>query len=301
MKTNLLIKFAAILLMVSTLPLQSSSLENSLLWRISGNGLATPSYLFGTHHLVAISFLDTVNGLREAFERTEQTVGELDMNNMAGMHLQMMQHALMPEGITYESLLNDEDFELLDNELSRFSGMGISMGRFKPAMLAQVITLSIYQRYYPEVATGENIDFYFQQKARQRSRPVVGLETIEDQIFALLKVNSIERQAELLMCLIRHPELLKSTLSRLHEAYFAHDINALYELWAGDDTYNPCPSTDEEKNALNKDRNLRWLEQLPAIMSEQSSFIAVGALHLPGEYGLIKGLRRLGFTVEAVL
>ena len=63
---------------------------------------------------------------------------------------------------------------------------------------------------------------------------------------------------------------------------------------------DPCPSTQEEKDVLNKDRNVKWLEKLPAMMSEKSSFIAVGCLHLIGEGGLIEGLRKLGYKVEAV-
>ena len=51
---------------------------------------------------------------------------------------------------------------------------------------------------------------------------------------------------------------------------------------------------------MNKDRNVKWLEKLPAMMSEKSSFIAVGCLHLIGEGGLIEGLRKLGYKVEAV-
>ena len=51
---------------------------------------------------------------------------------------------------------------------------------------------------------------------------------------------------------------------------------------------------------LNSDRNRKWLDQLPSIMEEKSSFIAVGCLHLPGDDGLIEGLRKQGYSVEAV-
>jgi uncharacterized protein YbaP (TraB family) len=289
-----------ILLAICILPLQSFALENSLLWKVSGNGLEKPSYLFGTHHLVPLSFLETVNGLNEAFEQTEQTVGELDMSNMMEMQMQIMQRAIMPEGVTYQSLLSEEDYALLDNTLISFTGAGLAqLGQMKPAMLSQLVVVMLYQRYYPETAFGENIDIHFQQKALMRSRPVISLELIEDQIHVLFEVNSIEHQAESLMCMIKHPEMMKEVIDRLHTMYFAHNINALYELWK-EDAGSPCPSTEEEKNALNKDRNLRWLEKLPAIMNEKSSFVAVGALHLPGENGLIEGLRKLGYTIEAV-
>jgi len=89
-------------------------------------------------------------------------------------------------------------------------------------------------------------------------------------------------------------------MDELQNAYLSQNIDALYELSIKDMPNDPCPSTDEERDALNKDRNVRWLEKLPAIMAEKPSFIAVGCLHLPGEIGLIEGLRDLGYTVEPV-
>jgi uncharacterized protein YbaP (TraB family) len=300
-KTTFIFAFV-ILLMSGTLSLQGSTPENSLLWRISGNGLAQPSYLFGTHHLVPISFLDGIYGLSEAFESTEQTVGELDMRNMAEMQMQMMQRAMMPQGITYESLLSADDIALLDSKLTSLMGVGLAQfGVMRPAMLSNLITIMLYQRYYPEMASGQSIDAYFQEKALMRSRPVRALETAEDQLNALLETTSIERQAELLMCLVRHPEMVREQLHRLHAMYYAFDINGLYASMREENENTPCPNTDEEIDAMTKNRPLRCIDQLSAIINEKSSFIAVGALHLPGEYGLIEGLRRRGYTVEAVI
>ena len=279
---------------------QNVANENSLLWRISGNGLAQPSYLFGTHHLIPISFLDGINGLNEAFERTEQVVGEVDMSDMMQMQMQMMQHAMMPEGVTYESLLSADDIALLDSKLTSLIGVGLAeLGMMRPAMLSHLITITLYQQYFPETAL-VSIDEHFQQKALARSRPVRALETTESQIHMLLLSSSIERQAEGLMCMVRHPEMLTEHIHLLNEKYEAFDINGLYAFFIESNQTSPCPSTDEEINALTRNRPLRCIDQLSSIINEKSSFIAVGALHLPGEYGLIEGLRRAGFTVEAV-
>jgi uncharacterized protein YbaP (TraB family) len=103
----------------------SSKISDSLLWSISGNGLEKPSYLFGTHHLIPISFLDNIEGLEFAFESTEQTVGEIDLNEMNHLQLKLMSEALMPEDITYDSLLNAEDIALLDSALHEWVGLGL--------------------------------------------------------------------------------------------------------------------------------------------------------------------------------
>ena len=44
-------------------------------------------------------------------------------------------------------------------------------------------------------------------------------------------------------------------------------------------------------------RNRAWLPGLAAELSRGGAFVAVGALHLPGEAGLIELLRKQGFTV----
>ena len=95
---------------------------NALLWKISGNGLEFPSYLFGTHHLVPLSFLDSIIGLEEAFEATEQTVGELDMSKMSEMQIKIMGAAIMPNEYDYRTLISEADFQLLDKTLKELTG-----------------------------------------------------------------------------------------------------------------------------------------------------------------------------------
>lgn len=279
----------------------SNGEPGSLLWKVSGNGLEQPSYLFGTHHLVPVTFLDSLNGVHEAFESTEQTVGELDMSNMTELQQKIMSESVMPDGVTYDSLLPPEDVALLDSALTELVGVGLGqLGPLKPALLSNLISVTLYQQYYPSLASGKSLDQYFQEEALKRTRPVIGLETTEDQIHLLLNTQTLERQADLLICMVKHPELLKEQMDELQTAYHSQDVDALRELYEKEMPHDPCPSTEEEKNAMNGDRNRKWLEKLPAIMEEKSSFIAVGCLHLPGEDGIIEGLRNLGYRVEAV-
>ena len=55
-----------------------------------------------------------------------------------------------------------------------------------------------------------------------------------------------------------------------------------------------------KKMSIIYNRNKAWAEKLPAIMKAAPTFVAVGALHLPGEKGLLNLLKRQGYTVEAV-
>lgn len=279
----------------------SSGKDNSLLWKVSGNGLSQPSYIFGTHHLAPTAFLDSVAGIETAFENTKQTVGELNMANMAEMQMKIMSAATMPEGVTYNSLLQPDEVNEIDSTLKKLLGVGLDqLGILKPALLSNLISITIYQQHYPKLSNQISLDQYFQDEAIKRSRPVIGLENTEDQINILLNSQTLERQAELLICMIKNPDLLKEQMDELQVAYHSQNIKALYELSEKELPNDPCPSTEEERNAVNKDRNQKWLEKLPEIMLDKPSFIAVGCLHLPGKVGLIEGLRNLGYIVEPV-
>ena len=148
------IEFLAIASIVLVSCAQTSAREgSSLLWKVSGNGLEKPSYLFGTHHLIPIAFLDSVNGLEEAFEATEQTIGELDLSDMAELQMKLLGESQMPQGVTYDSLISLENRALLDSTLTSLIGIGLGqLGQMKPAILSNLISVTLYQKYYPTLS-----------------------------------------------------------------------------------------------------------------------------------------------------
>jgi uncharacterized protein YbaP (TraB family) len=58
--------------------------------------------------------------------------------------------------------------------------------------------------------------------------------------------------------------------------------------------------TSRGNESLLDERNNQWIEQLPKLMKEQSLFVAVGALHLTGESGLVNQLRKKGYTLTPI-
>jgi uncharacterized protein YbaP (TraB family) len=93
---------------------------------------------------------------------------------------------------------------------------------------------------------------------------------------------------------LKEKDGLKSAIAVMNDAYTRNDLNTLHKLmYAG--TYKR-----EEMKPLLDDRNHYWMQQLPELMKDQSLFIAVGALHLVGETGLVQELRKKGYTVTPV-
>ncbi|WP_165020164.1 TraB/GumN family protein [Dysgonomonas sp. ZJ279] len=297
--------FITLVLLIFTATIASAQdinkLSGSLLWKISGNGITRPSYIVGTHHLAPVSFTDSISGLKEALNATNQVVGEILMGNEAEMQAKLLKVAMMPDSETYHTLLSKEDYEILDKGLNEVLGVGLDkVGRMRPGILSTLYSLALYTKLYPEYKMGqESIDEYLQRTANDNGKTILGLESIEDQVHALLDSEPMEAQIEVLICTVSNNSFEKETADLLNDYYYAGNLTGMYNL-ALNDPNDPCPTSKSHKDALLKNRNNKWIGELPAIMKDKPSMIAVGALHLAGEEGLLYQLSKLGYTVEAV-
>ena len=72
------------------------SANAQLLWKVSSNGLSSPSYIMGTHHLAPLSVKDGITGLQKAMDETQQVYGELKMSDIQSpATIQKMQKMMM--------------------------------------------------------------------------------------------------------------------------------------------------------------------------------------------------------------
>lgn len=276
--------------------------DGALLWKISGNGLSKPSYILGTHHLTQVSFVDEIPGLRDVIESSEQTVGELLMSDQTAMQAKLQQAAMMPAGETYNKLLTPEEYKDLDLGLKDMFSVGLGQfGQLKPGMVSMLYSVTMYSKldnsYNP--MSHEAIDAYVQRLATEKGKPCLGLETVEDQIYAIFDAEPLQDQAKSLACAVKNKAFSEESLKKLNKYYKEKKLAAMYDL-AFNNPDEPCQMSQTYQGAINKDRNDKWLAKLPQIMSEKSNLIAVGALHLGGEEGLLYQLAKRGYTVEAV-
>ncbi|MDL2255617.1 TraB/GumN family protein [Parabacteroides sp. OttesenSCG-928-K15] len=281
-----------------------SPFNGALLWKVSGNGLEKPSYVLGTLHLFSESFVDSIPGLRSVMQEAQQVVGELDMLDAASMQAKMMQAAMLPEEESYKKLLSEAEYARLDEGLKKFIGMGLDqVGGFKPGMLAPMISIVLYTQVDPSFnpATFVGIDTYVQQVAKEEGKPIVGLETVEDQIFVLFDAAPQRIQMESLLCALENMDNGVEEIRDFIESYRTADLNKIYDASYSDEASNPCHTYSiASKPELLDKRNARWMEKLPRIMAEKTSLIAVGALHLVGEEGVLYQLDKMGYKVEPV-
>ena len=277
----------------------SNDKTNALLWKVSGNGLEKPSYILGTLHVAPKAKLDSIPGAMQMLESCERVVGELVMSDAMAQISIIQQAGMMPTDTTYEMLYTEDEYQKVSNGIKECTGVGLDhVSMFKPGMIRTSVSLFMCRKYFPDFDVNEAMDNYVQQYAYSVGKDVIGLETIDDQIDALYRSSSLKRQAELLLCLFEYFEETWKSSEKLIDAYNSADLAAIEAI--SNDVEDPCPSTQTELDALNKNRNDNWIKKLPEIMSEKSSFIAVGAAHLVGESGLLTQLEKLGYKIEPV-
>lgn len=283
-------------LLASALTLSTVSAGAQLLYKIDGNNLQQPSYIFGTHHLSPLSITDSIADYKAAFESSPQVVGEIDMTvNPMVLQMKMQPYMLAPEDSTLSVVIPADKYAMVDESFQKYAPMpGLTLAMFdamKPMVVQTTISVGMVASQLDGYVQGEQLDTYFQTEGVKAGKKIVGLETPEQQAQLLFNTYPISTQVENLIEIVEQPEKMIEISKRLNESYAAQDITSLYNL---------SVETDENSEMMQKlldERNADWLTKLPAIISETPSFIAVGDLHLPGEKGILAGLRNLGYTV----
>ena len=255
--------FSLLLLIVTAV-----SVNAQLLWKISGNGLEKPSYLFGTHHIAPVSVIDSVPGMNDAIANSDKIYGEMIMSEATSPQSQqvMMGYAMAPQDSLLTSVLAPAQIDSLNTMLKRYMGPMGSANQFaqlKPAMLSTLLALMQSQTIFPNFNPQQQLDGEIQKRGAALGKEIGGFETIQDQCNALFG-SSIIAQAENLM---------------------EDPANGASEEWT--------------ERMINR-RNANWMRVMAGLLPTASVLIAVGAGHLPGDEGLISLLRKNGYSVDPV-
>ncbi len=280
--------------------MQIVAVQAQLLWKISGNGLDQPSYLMGTHHLAPLSITDSIAGFNEAFTASQQIIGELVMSEVHTPEvMQIMQQAMMIEGdTTLQQLFLPEEYEMVNKFSKENLMLDLAMApKLKPAFIQNNLIVVLYIKTIGGFNPAEQLDAYFQAEGAAKGKKVSGLETPAYQFNLLYNGATLQRQAELLVCTLSNIDKSLNETKELTDAYMAQNIEELYLISQKRNNDN-CDATPAEMAALLDSRNIQWAEILPAKMQESPAFILVGALHLPGDNGVINLLRQKGYQVE---
>ena len=270
------------------------SINAQLLYEISGGGLEKSSYLFGTHHMVPVETATKIEGVFRAFNDCSAVIGEFVDDNPEEMQRQILAASKMEESIF--KLLTSEEKALIDSALQAELGLTLANVQYmRPNVIAMIYEMTVRERVLKSQAGDMAMDSYFQVAGSELGKMVYGLETVEDQLKILLRSIAVERQAEILVETIRNTNDIITENAKLDSLYVKGDLEGLYEM-----LIEAEDMTEAEKFLLVDERNYDWLPKIEKHIKQEPCFIAVGALHLPGNDGLINLLRKAGYKVKAV-
>jgi uncharacterized protein YbaP (TraB family) len=261
--------------------------DGALYWAISRDG-EPAGYLLGTVHSEDPRVLDF----------TEAFASQLDANQVFAMEMvpdlptltRLTEYMHYQDGTTLEQHVGAERFARVRAALADYRVPPDWIARMK--VWAAMMTLSV-----PPPRTGLFMDFSLSLRAAGAGLKVVGLETLEQQLSFLEKMPD-EQQLSLLDQALDEHGRVGEVHDQMVDSYLAGDLQAL------------VAQVDEQLEELSPEarryfmaqgieaRNQRMLSSALPLLKESRVFIAVGALHLPGDQGLIALLRREGYELS---
>lgn len=267
---------------------QAQPLEKALIWKISGNGLEKPSYLFGTIHATCDATLDAAT--LKALEETKQLYLEIDMDDPM-LQMQMMQGMAMKDGVTISSLVSEEEFIVIDEFLQKNIGMSAKMiNTFKPFMLSSMLLPKLLDCEF------QSVEMELMKVTKAQNEEVYGLETIGDQLQVFDKIPYQDQVNELLKTAKSDLSKEKEEMKKIMDVYKTKDIEKM--LVVMDESDNKVSADNKDVLLVNRNRN--WIPVIEKVIKSTPTFFGVGAAHLAGDDGVIKLLRKQGYKVEAV-
>ncbi|MCL2298417.1 MAG: TraB/GumN family protein [Proteobacteria bacterium] len=249
-------------------------------------------YVLGTLH-VGKAGEPLRQEIAQALFRSSQLVMELSFDDLPKMAPLMA--ARMCQDACLRKQISSETFTKLE---ARIPEMKIGMERIPAWMISSLLVIADYAKagFSPELGTEIRLMKIW------GNRPTRGLETPEEQVEALASMND-SAQRESLESYLALPEEKRLSLFReLHQTWRGGDAEALYAWYQKmnkEQKLSPNAVKEfDEKMILS--RNQRLVERLkPFFAADKPVFVAVGALHLGGDQGILALLRAQGFSITA--
>ncbi len=271
-----------------------------IFWKIEKPGLKT-SWLLGSMHVTDPRVLNLPLYAQAARDGADTIVIESDEilseKKAAAALLARPDLTMFTDGTTIEKLLSREDYARLGAGLQQ-RGIPISaVSRMRPWMIASAVALPACE--ISRKAKGiPFLDQKIATDAAAEGKQVRGLETLAEQLQAMAELP-VEFHLKSLIETLELGSKMNDVVETMTDLYLSGDIGMTIPMLK---TVSPDGKDEESDYAsfeqrIILDRNKIMAERAAPILASGNVFMAVGALHLPGDGGVIELLRKQGFTV----
>ncbi|HEX2113338.1 MAG TPA: TraB/GumN family protein [Alphaproteobacteria bacterium] len=289
---------AAALLLLVLLPQQlaAESLRNGqgVLWQVARGGKPV-AHVFGTIHLADPEIIALPAPVAAAFQAASSLSVEAILDDAASRTL--AQAMALPAERNLQDLVPADVFHRAAAAAQPYGLQPVHLNRLKPWALALLITVTP-DEIVRRSAGRQALDVWLTQQARAAGKTVRGLETMEEQIAVFDSLPEAEQAAFLSGAAIDIAQK-QQLMAEMKEAYLRRDIAGVRQAAQKGTTERDRAAADKLEHAMIDERNRRMVERMQASF-DGSAFVAVGALHLPGENGVLALLERAGYSVTRV-
>ncbi|MEQ8928166.1 MAG: TraB/GumN family protein [Fulvivirga sp.] len=262
---------------------------NSLLWEVSGNGLAQPSYIFGILKFIPSNDYYWPEKVDKAFKSSQILSTETQLDHHARHELNKAAH--LEGGNSLADYLTEEELEKLSGIFSNRFGISdfkfnVVYKKFKPIMLSTTMTRLSY---------GDNVKYYELELINQANSLGIttqALEKVEKEVEALEKIKLEDQVKSLKHTLENFDDQLKD-YEELVSYYKKGDLHKTLEY-----TMHPLENHSDYEAHFIYGRNKAWIPKIEEYMKSGQTFFAIGASHLSEEAGVLNLLRKKGYTVK---
>lgn len=273
---------------------ESLTYGQGLLWKVEKGGAA--SHVFGTVHSVDERILRLPAPVADVFEAASSLTLELVSDAAAELRAQRVM--LLADGRTLKDLIGPEDFAAVVELGERYELPAAMLQLLKPWAL--VGFFSYPPSEFARLRAGEAaLDARLEQVAAIRGVPVHGLETQEEQVEAFDGMPEAD-QVALLRGLLAESAQIETLHAELLQNYLSRDVAAIHAMMLDTVSEGEEHLLQVLEQRLVIERNHRMVDRMHERLAGGGAFVAVGALHLPGEDGILRLLERRGFAISRV-
>ncbi len=281
---------AAAMVAAALAPVALADGSRHTLWAVRGQ--TNTVYLFGSVHVLKADDHALPAEVMRTYAAAGSLVMELDLGDVTPERLLGGELAAetLPAGQTLSGVLGPAAYATL---LKHLQALGLDPALFsqmQPWFVAIAVEQAELSRLGFDADSG--VEMQFTRRARADNKPIVALETVEQQLGIFAQLSLDEQRRFLLYCLEDSTDVGRE-LGAIVAAWQRGDAAQLARLLS--EGFGQFP---ELYRLLTTERNRRWLPRIESLLRErQDALVIVGALHLVGADGLVALLQARGYQV----
>jgi uncharacterized protein YbaP (TraB family) len=265
--------------------------NNSLCWKVTGNGLSQPSYIFGTIHIISKKDFFLTKATENAFKTCKTLALEVDLNMDKETKKEIGKSALLPSGKVIDDYCTAEELSVITSFMTdtvKISSLKIKLySRLKPMYLQSILLKE-------QIQADKSYEETFAKKAKKNKMNLVGLEAITLQM-KIMDTIPVDTQVKDMVSSIKEGKASIRNFNEMIAVYKDQNIEKLHALTLGEDS-----GIANFEDVFLNNRNANWIPVIEGLIKKQPTFVAVGAAHLGGEKGVLNLLKLKGYIVEPI-